>query len=102
MAKMDNQADKLDIEERASPSWNLPIAAADMSERLARVNWQQTSETLNDLGYAILPALLTNQECMAVRDLYDEPDLFRSCVVMERYNFGQGEYKYFSHPLPPL
>src|SRR5262249_13119754 len=27
---------------------------------------------------------------------------FRSTVVMSRHSFGEGEYKYFAYPLPPL
>jgi uncharacterized protein len=36
-----------------------------------------------------------------VAALYDaEQARFRSTVVMERHNFGRGEYKYFDYPLP--
>ena len=35
-------------------------------------------------------------------DKYDNPDSYRKTVIMERYRFGLGEYKYFSYPLPHL
>ena len=37
-----------------------------------------------------------------MRALFEESGIFRSRIVMERHGFGQGEYKYFSYPLPPL
>lgn len=51
-------------------------------------------------GYARLPNALSSQECVALRALFDDDSLFRSRVVMERHNFGSGEYKYFAYPLP--
>lgn len=56
---------------------------------------------LFERGYARVPAALTVDECRALRALYGDELLFRSRVVMERHNFGSGEYKYFAYPLPP-
>lgn len=57
-------------------------------------------ETLFALGYARVPRLLSAEECRLLRSYYDDDSLFRSRVVMERHNFGRGEYKYFAYPLP--
>lgn len=51
-------------------------------------------------GRALLPGLLDAAACSAVRQLYDEPERFRSRVVMGRHGFGSGEYRYFDYPLP--
>jgi hypothetical protein len=45
---------------------------------------------------------VTRPECEALAALYRDEDLFRSRVVMQRHNFGRGEYKYFAYPLPAL
>src|SRR5262249_52656240 len=34
--------------------------------------------------------------------MYPDDRHFRSRVVMERYSFGRGEYKYFQYPLPGI
>ncbi|BDC47764.1 prolyl 4-hydroxylase [Bryobacterales bacterium F-183] len=52
-------------------------------------------------GYAHLPGLLTADECVEIRSMYAEPELFRSRINMKRYRFGVGEYQYFRYPLPP-
>lgn len=57
---------------------------------------------LDSQGWAVLPSLLTQDQCAALVGLYDAPDLFRSRVVMARHGFGRGEYRYFDNPLPPL
>jgi hypothetical protein len=61
----------------------------------------EREKDLDDRGYAVLPGLLTPDECGALAALYDDDARFRSRVVMARHNFGRGEYKYFSYPLPP-
>jgi hypothetical protein len=51
-------------------------------------------------GYAKLPRLLTPGECLALRGLYEDSQLFRKRIDMKRYRFGKGEYQYFAYPLP--
>jgi uncharacterized protein len=63
---------------------------------------QAVGEQIDDLGYAILPSLLRPDECRAVAGMYAEPARFRSRIVMQRHSFGQGEYQYFTYPLPEI
>ena len=51
-------------------------------------------------GFALLPQLLTASECQGFTKSYSKSELFRSRIVMARYNFGRGEYQYFDYPLP--
>jgi hypothetical protein len=65
-------------------------------------DWNQVAEDLNADGNAIIKRVLSHDECDRVRALYDEDEMFRSQVVMERHGFGRGEYRYFRYPLPDL
>jgi len=65
----------------------------------ARMN---VREELLEKGYARIPAALTIAQCETLRRMYGDDSLFRSQVVMERHNFGSGEYKYFAYPLPDV
>jgi len=65
------------------------------------MNWNEIMESLNTKGYAIIPEVLSKPECEHLRGFYDDDQLFRSVISMERYRFGKGEYKYFNYPLPP-
>ena len=70
--------------------------------RLAFFDWRQVEHDLDAQGSALLPGLLTPEECAAIAGLYPREDGFRSRVVMSRHGFGRGEYKYFAYPLPAL
>ncbi|MBV9247666.1 MAG: 2OG-Fe(II) oxygenase [Acetobacteraceae bacterium] len=50
-------------------------------------------------GYTTLK-LLDATTCGELAALYDQDAHFRSRVVMQRHNFGRGEYKYLAYPLP--
>lgn len=50
-------------------------------------------------GYATRQ-LLSPASCEAMIALYEEESRFRKRIVMEQRAYGQGEYKYFSYPLP--
>jgi hypothetical protein len=77
-----------------------PPAAIDA--RVAAFDARALAADLDADGAAVVPGLLTRDECDALAALYDAEAGFRSRVVMARHGFGRGEYKYFDHPLPPL
>jgi hypothetical protein len=72
------------------------------ADRAATVDWAAVSASLDVQGWAILPKLLSADECDGVTGLFDGSDRFRSRIVMARHGFGRGEYRYFAYPLPPL
>jgi hypothetical protein len=65
-------------------------------------DWKLAAAELDGQGWSQLPGLLPPAACDRMAALYDRKDGFRSTVVMARHGFGQGEYRYFSYPLPPL
>jgi hypothetical protein len=77
-------------------------SADDEFGRLARLGWMRAEDELNEKGAAVLERLLSPKECREIAALYGDDARFRSRIVMTRHNFGRGEYKYFSYPLPPL
>jgi hypothetical protein len=81
---------------------NAAQAVDTVADRLKRIDWENPHQDLDSYGSALLPRLLTSEECTALIALYARDDIFRSRVVMERHGFGRGEYKYFSYPLPDL
>lgn len=74
----------------------------DIATKIESVDWQNFTEEMHDKGFAIIPNFLTNNECEELKSEYSNPGLYRKTVVMERYRFGLGEYKYFNYPLPNL
>jgi len=70
--------------------------------RVAAYDWQALTNELDGFGCAVLPKLLTQEECRSMAGLFPDESHFRSHVVMARHGFGKGEYRYFRHPLPDL
>jgi len=60
----------------------------------------ELAESLDSQGFALLKGVLSRQECRALAACYEEDRLFRSRVIMQRHNYGRGEYRYFTYPLP--
>ena len=70
--------------------------------KIASIDWQSITREMHDKGFAIIPNFLTTGQCEELKENYDSPNRYRKTVVMERYRFGLGEYKYFNYPLPDL
>jgi uncharacterized protein len=79
-----------------------PALVRDVAARIRAVDWPRVSGELDERGAATVESLLDSRECAELAALYARVDVFRSRVVMARHNFGRGEYRYFSYPLPGL
>lgn len=73
-----------------------------IKQKIAALDWVSLTQEMNEKGYAIIPNLITDEQCDKLIENYNNPNGYRKTVVMERYRFGLGEYKYFDYPLPEL
>jgi uncharacterized protein len=69
---------------------------------LTGLDWPALEHRLDEAGFAVTPPLLTAEQSADVIDMFDDDARFRSTVVMARHAFGEGSYRYFADPLPPL
>jgi uncharacterized protein len=74
--------------------------AGSPADRVALIDWLGIADELSSQGAAVLPNLLSREECREIASLYSNDGRFRSRIVMARHGFGKGEYKYFCYPLP--
>ncbi|HEY2547362.1 MAG TPA: 2OG-Fe(II) oxygenase [Candidatus Acidoferrum sp.] len=73
---------------------------SDFQRRVDALDWAAAEESLSARGYAVAEPLLSEKECGDLVALYGDEKRFRSHIIMERYRFGIGDYKYFDNPLP--
>ena len=76
------------------------VAAPQPIAPIESYDWSAVARDLDAQGCAVLPKLLSPEQCRTLVSLYPEDQHFRSRIVMARHGFGRGEYKYFSYPLP--
>jgi hypothetical protein len=69
---------------------------------LETVDWSRVAEDMHAKGYAHVPGVLRQEDCERLIADFDEPKFYRKTIVMERYRYGLGEYKYFTYPLPEI
>lgn len=79
-----------------------PVETGAIDQRLARWDWTALEEQLEIRGHALPGRLLAARECNALSRLFDDDERFRSTIEMEPRRYGNGRYRYFAHPLPPL
>jgi hypothetical protein len=66
------------------------------------LDWGVAAQSLSERGYAVTAPVLSPEECGSLVALYNDASRFRSHIIMERYRFGIGDYKYFANPLPEI
>jgi hypothetical protein len=59
-------------------------------------------ESLNTRGFAVVEKFLSDDQCADLIKNYSNDQLYRSTIDMKRYRFGEGQYRYFNYPLPPV
>lgn len=78
------------------------MAALDLTTRIDALDWEALAAQVQQQGYARTPQLLNAGQCRALIKMHGDDALFRSRIDMARYRFGEGQYGYFAHPLPPV
>jgi hypothetical protein len=68
--------------------------------RVDGADWAAMATELGALGCAVTPQLLSATDANELTRLYERDEAFRSTVDMARHQFGEGEYRYLSYPLP--
>lgn len=71
-------------------------------ERIDALDWKAAADSLSQRGHAVTAQILLPEECASLAAMYTDETHFRSRIIMERYRFGLGDYKYFDNPLPEV
>ena len=69
---------------------------------LPALDWSAVESQLDGSGFAITPTLITPEQCTELAEMFDDDARFRNTVIMARHAYGEGSYRYFADPLPPL
>jgi uncharacterized protein len=77
-------------------------ATRPIADRVDGLHWTDVGAGLDDVGVASTGSVLTVGECRALVDIYGDDARFRSTIDMARHRFGEGQYRYFDHPLPEV
>jgi hypothetical protein len=79
-----------------------PSIMIGIKKNLAKIDWARVAEDMHARGHALVEKVLTAAQCRRLIASYEQPELYRKTITMERYRFGLGEYKYFQYPLPEI
>src|SRR5437667_10879336 len=76
--------------------------SSEIQNKVDSLDWRAIASQLSSSGFAETGELLNAAECDSLTSLSSKEEAFRSHVIMERYRFGKGDYKYFRYPLPEV
>lgn len=71
-----------------------------ISDRIANLDWPALTARMDEQGFVQTPPIYTAAETRRLAASFDDDERFRSTIDMQRYRFGEGQYKYFDAPLP--
>ncbi len=74
----------------------------DLAARIDGLRWPDIDAHLSDDGVAHAPGLLSASECESIRQMFLDDRLFAKTVTMNTSRFGEGVYRYFAAPVPPI
>lgn len=69
-------------------------------DTVAGWNWLAISTSLDNVGYAVTPTVLSPADCADLIAQYEQPELWRNRIEHDRYRLGPSEYQQFDRPLP--
>ena len=55
-----------------------------INNKIAALNWEGIAESMNGKGYALVPDLLSMEQCEELVNNYQESGRYRKTVIMER------------------
>ncbi len=73
-----------------------------MLESLKKLDRPVFYEQMHEQGYAFVKSVLSQDESEMFKSHFEQDELFRKTVVMERHQYGKGSYRYYRHPMPNL
>lgn len=74
----------------------------NLKNKLKTSDRKTVTESMNEKSYALILKILTKKRCTELIQTYNNENLYRKTVVMERYRFGLDKYKYFDYPFPQI
>src|SRR5438552_17319477 len=77
-------------------------ATLSIAQRVEALDWNNAEQALSERGCAVTAPILSPAECDSLAALFNDRSRFRSHIVMERYRYGIGDYKYFANPLTEI
>ncbi|MFI5159654.1 MAG: 2OG-Fe(II) oxygenase [Sphingobacteriales bacterium] len=73
-----------------------------IQESMNLSDWSNLAGCMNDAGHFHIKSVVDETCCDELIMNYHDSALYRKTIIMERYRFGLGEYRYFNYPLPVI
>jgi oxygenase catalysing oxidative methylation of damaged DNA len=74
----------------------------EIAQRIGVLDWSSKWLISTTLELQPWAPFSTRGSAMTSAPLYDQTELFRSTIDLAPHRFGEGQYRYFAHPLPQI